>query len=108
MPRQILDAFAQLPVFSDTRMIQVEAHLLKMIFEVIGRTAPFSAVHHARKLVEGLLIESKCFAHFARSGTVPIGDDIRRHRSPELSVTLIYVLNRFLSLVSARQVEIDV
>jgi len=48
MARQILDAFAQLPVFSDTRMIQVEAHLLKMIFEVIRRTAPFAAVHHAR------------------------------------------------------------
>ncbi len=59
MPRQILDAFAQLPVFSDTGMIQIEAHLLKMIFEVIGWTAPLAAIHHARKLVESVLIESK-------------------------------------------------
>src|SRR5713226_8715298 len=108
MPRQILNAFAQLPVFLDARMIQVESHLLKMIFEVIGWTAPFAAVHYARKLVEGLLIESERFAHFPRGGAVPIGDDVRRHRRPELAVTLIDVLNRLLSLVSARQVEIDI
>src|SRR6266481_10032752 len=108
MPRQILDAFAQLPVFSDARMIQVEAHLLKMIFEVIRRTAPFAAVHYARKLVESLLIEPKRFAHFARSGTVPIGDDVRCHRGTKLAVALIYILNRLLSLVSARQIEIDI
>src|SRR5260370_34349314 len=94
MPRQVLDAFAQLPVFSDARMIQVEAHLVKMIFERIGWTAPFTAVHHARKLVESLLIESKRFAHLSRGGAVTIGDDVRRHRRPELAVALIYVLNR--------------
>src|SRR5258708_26817405 len=108
MPRQILDAFAQLPIFPDARMVQVEAHLLKMIFEVIRWTAPFAAVHDARKLVEGLLIKSERFAHFPRRGAVAIGDDIRRHRRPELAVTLIYVLNRLLSLVPARQVEIDI
>src|SRR5882762_10162019 len=89
-------------------MIQVESHLLKMIFEVIGWTAPFAAVHHARKLVEGFLIKSKRFAYFPRCGTLSIGNDVRRHRRPELAVALIYILNRLLSLVSARQVEIDV
>ena len=108
MPRQVLDAFAQLPVFSDARMIQIEAHLLKMIFEVIRRTAPFAAVHHARKLVESLLIKSKRFAHFARGGTVPIGDDVRGHRGTKLAVALIYILDRLLSLVTAWQVEIDI
>src|SRR6266436_7516596 len=108
MPRQILDAFAQLPVFSDARMIEVEAHLLEMMFEVIRRTAPFAAVHDARKLVEGLLVKSERFAHFPRRGAVAIGDDVRCHRRAELAVTLIDVLNRLLSLVSARQIEIDI
>ncbi len=108
MPRQILDAFAQLPVFPDPRMVQVEAHLLKMIFEVIRWTAPFAAVHDARKLVEGPLIKSERFAHFPRRGAVAIGDDIRSHRRPELAVTLVDVLNRLLSLIPARQVEIDI
>src|SRR5258708_16956955 len=89
-------------------MIQVESHLLKMIFEVIGRTAPFSAVHHTGKPVEGLLIESKRFANFPRGGTVALGDDICWHSCPELAVTLVHILNRLLSLVSARQVEISV
>src|SRR5260370_42409328 len=102
MPRQVLNAFTQLPVFSYARMIQIEAYLLEVAFEVVGRTAPFAAVHHARKLVESLLIESKRFAHFARSGTVPIGDDVRRHRGTELAVALIYILNRLLSLITAR------
>src|SRR5207253_4973702 len=89
-------------------MIQVESHLLKMIFEVIGRTAPFSAVHHTGKPVEGLLIESKRFANFPRGGTVTIGDDVCCHRCAELAVALVDKLNRLLSLVSARQVEIGV
>src|SRR6266566_4260697 len=103
MPRQILDAFAQLPVLADAGMIQVEAHLMKVIFEIVGWTTPFSAVHHARKLVESALIESKRFAHFPCGGTVPVGDDVRRHRGAELAIALIHILNRLLSLVSARQ-----
>src|SRR6267143_972023 len=99
---QILNAFAQLPVLSDARMVQVEPNLLKMIFEIVRWTAPFSAVHHARKLVESVLIESKSFAHLSRSRPVPISNDVRRHCGTELPVPLIHVLNRLLSLVSAR------
>src|SRR5947199_1919456 len=99
---QILNTLAQLPVLSDARMVQIEANFLKMIFEIVRWAAPFSAVHHARKLVEGLLIKSERFAHFPRRGAVAIGNDIRRHRRPKLAVTLVYVLNRLLPLVSAR------
>src|SRR6266403_1093617 len=99
---QILNAFAQLPVFPDPRMVQVETHLLKMIFEVVRWTAPFSAVHHARKLVERVLIESKSFAHLSRSRAVTISNNVRRHCGAELPVPLIHVLNRLFSLVSAR------
>src|SRR5216110_3198806 len=102
MPGQILNAFAQLPVFPNARVVQVEAHLLKMIFEVVRWTAPFPAVHHARKLVERVLIESKSFAHLSRGRTVTISNDVRRHCGAELPVPLIHMLNRLLSLVSAR------
>src|SRR5437660_7952596 len=105
---QILNAFAQLPVLSDARMVQVEAHLLKMIFEIVGWAAPFSAVHHTGKPVEGLLIESKRFANFPRSGAVTIGNDVRRHRGTELAVPLIHVLNCLLPLVTAGQVQVDI
>src|SRR5436309_10297993 len=100
--RQILDAFAQLPVLSDARMVQVEANLLKMIFEIVRWTAPFSAVHHARKLVESVLVESKSFAHLSRSRAVTISNDVRRHCGAELPVPLIHILNRLLSLVATR------
>src|SRR4029077_10250153 len=99
---QILNAFAQRPVLSDTRMVQVEANLLKMICEIVRWAAPFSAVHHARKLVKSVLIESKSFAHLSRSRAVAITNDVRRHRGAELPVPLIHVLYRLLSLVSAR------
>src|SRR5439155_5643441 len=94
MPGQILNAFAQLPVFSDARMVQVEANLLKMIFEIVRWTAPFSTVHYARKLVESVLIESKSFAHLSRSRPVTISNDVRRHCGAELPIPLIHVLNR--------------
>src|SRR5580692_4542570 len=93
--RQILNAFAQLPVFPDPGMLQVEADLLKMIFKIVGGTSPFATVDNASKLVERLLIEPKCFANFSRGGTVAIGDDVRRHRSTELAVSLIHILNCF-------------
>src|SRR6201988_5057780 len=99
---QILDAFAQLPVLSDARMVQVEANLLKMIFEIVRWAAPFSAVHDARQLVESVLIGSNSFAHFSRSRAVTISNDVRRHCGAELPVPLIHVLNRLLSLVAAR------
>src|SRR5437660_12933524 len=108
MPGQILNAFAQLPVFPNARMVQVEANLLKMIFEIVRWAAPFSAVHHARKLVESVLIESKSFAHLSRSRALTIGDDVRRHCGADLPVPLIHVLNCLLSLVSARQVQIEI
>src|SRR5215472_4089487 len=91
---QILNPFAQLPVFPDARMVQVEAHLLKMIFEIVRWPAPFSAVHHARKLVESVLIESKSLTHLPRSRAITIGNDVCRHRGAELAVPLIHVLNR--------------
>src|SRR5258708_8378229 len=100
MPRQILNSFAQLPVFPDARVIQVEAHLLKMIFEVIRRTPPFATVHHARQPVERVLVEPERFADFPRRGAVAIGDDVRGHRGAELAVALLYLLNRLLSLPS--------
>src|SRR5207245_9413004 len=105
--RQILNAFAQLPVFPNARMVQVEADLLKMIFEIVRWAAPFSAVHHARKLVESVLIESKSFAHLSRSRAVTISNDVRRHCCAELPVPLIHVLTHLLSFVSAPQLESD-
>src|SRR5689334_8185040 len=81
---QILNAFAQFPVLSDPRMVQVEAHLLKMIFEIVRWAAPFSAVHHARKLVESVLIESQSFAHLSRRRAVTISNDVCRHCGAEL------------------------
>src|SRR5882724_4177886 len=105
---QILNAFAQLPVLSDARMVQVEANLLKMIVEIVRWAAPFSAVHHARKLIQRLLIESKSFAHLSRSRAVTISNDVRRHCGAKLAVPLINVLNCFLSLVSARKVQVDI
>src|SRR5207249_4995744 len=105
---QILNAFAQLPVLSDARMVQVEANLLKMIFEIVRWAVPLSAVHHARKLVESVLIESKSFAHLSRGRAVAISNDVRRHCRAELAVPLIHVLNRLLSLVSTWQVQVDI
>ncbi len=108
MPRQILNPLAQLPVFPDAGMAQVEAHLLKMMFERVGRAAPFSAIHDTRQLIQSVLIEAKRLADFARSRTVTIRNDVGRHCCAELSIPMIDVLDGLLPLVAARQVEIDV
>src|ERR1700756_2445131 len=98
---KILSAFTQLPVLSAARMVQVEADLLKMIFEVVRWTPPFSAVHHARKLVEGVLVETQRFPHFSCCRAVAISDDVRRHCGAQLAVPLVHVLNCLFPLVSA-------
>src|SRR5690242_17125513 len=105
---QILNAFAQLPVLSDARMVEVEANLLKMIFEIVRWAAPLSAVHHPRKLVQSVLIESKSFANLSRSRTITISNDVCRHRGAELPIPLIHVLDRLFSLVYARQIQINI
>src|SRR5262249_27048075 len=58
--------------------------------------------------IQGVLIESKSFADLPRSGAVTIGDDVGCHRGAELAIALIDVLNCLLSLVSTRQVQIDI
>ena len=90
-------------------MIQVEADLLKVVFEIVGRTSPLAAtVDNAGKLVQRLWVEAKCFADFSRGGAVAVGDDVRRHRGAELTVPLVHILNCFFSLVAAWQIEINV
>src|SRR5437868_7644928 len=105
---QILNTLAQLPVLSDAKMVQIEANLLKMTFEIVRWAAPFSAVHHARKLVESVLFESKSFAHLSRSRALTISNDVRRHCGAELAISLIHVLNHLLSLVSARKIQVNI
>src|SRR5207302_3283236 len=105
---QILNTLTQLPVLSDARMVQVEANLLKMIFEMVRWAAPFSAVHHARKLVDRVRFDSKSFAHLSRSRALTISDDVRRQCGAELAISLIHVLNHLLSLVSARKIQVNI
>src|SRR5258708_37220835 len=52
--------------------------------------------------------ESERLADFAHRAPCAIGDDVRGHRGAAFAVTAIDVLNRFLAIVAAGQIEIDI
>ncbi len=52
--------------------------------------------------------ETERLADFAHRAPCAIGDHVRGHRGAAFAVTAIDVLNRFLAIVAAGQIEIDI
>ena len=108
MPRQILNAHAQLEKFPDARMAHIEAGFAELRFERVGFVLVFPMADEARQPIQRRRIEAQHFADFARGGPAAIGDDIGGHGGAELAVALVDVLNGALALIAAGQIEIDV
>ena len=76
--------------------------------ERLARIDELEMVHHLRELVDHAGLDRERLPHFARGAAAAIGDDVRRHRRPELPVFVVDVLDHALAAIAARQIEIDV
>ena len=89
-------------------MVKVESGVAKTIAEGIVGVLVFPGSDGGRNFIQSLGIEAKRLAHFARRHTVSISNDIGRHGSAALAVTLVHVLDGSLALIAAGQVNIDI
>src|ERR1700733_12550157 len=108
MTRQILHHLAKFKKFADALVRRIETGVMKLPLERIVCVLVFPRAHQTSQAVEGLWIERKRLADFARCRASAISDDVRRHRRAQFSVPLVNILNRALPLVSTWQIEIDI
>src|SRR5215213_3817135 len=79
-----------------------------MTRERVGRIDELEMVHRLGEPIDLGGIDRQRLPHLARSAPAAVRDDIGGHRSAELAVSLVHILDRALTPVAARQVEIDV
>ena len=79
MPRQVLHAQAEIKIFLNARMLEVEPSLQELIGHGVGGGLPLPRAHEFRKLVYALGIETHGFAHLARRGASAISNDVSGH-----------------------------
>ena len=108
MPRQVLQAHAQLQIFTHARMPQIKTGIAELLFQGIVRPLPLPRAHQSRKLIDGFGIEAQRLAHLARRRAPAISDDVGGHGRTQLAVALIDVLDHPLALIAAGQVEINI
>src|SRR5208283_4905489 len=99
---------AQLEIFAQPGMIQIQAGIAETTIECVVGVAVFPGGNGGRYFVEGLGIKTQSLAHFARSHAAAIGDDIGGHGSAALAVAFVQILNHTLTLVAAGKIKIDV
>src|SRR5271155_3389480 len=108
MPRQTLRGDTQLKIFANSRMPQIEPGIAQAVVEGIIFILEFPGGNCRRNSFQRLRIESHRLAHFTRSHAIAICDHVSGHGRSTLPITSINVLNYTLTLITARQIEINV
>src|SRR6185369_4185686 len=106
--RQVLHALIKLEELPDARLLQIQTRIAKLPLAGIVWIFPFPRVDECRETSERFFVEVERLPDFACGRTPAIRDDVCRHGGAEFSVALVNVLDCFLALLSARQIEIDV
>src|ERR1700722_451297 len=92
----------------DMGMLDIEARVLKGMFQGIVFPLPLPLRYQAGKSPQCLWIESHRLASFTPRRFSAIGNYVGGDGGSQLPITRVNVLNRLLALVSRRQIEIDV
>src|SRR5215216_923815 len=106
--RQILDHLIKLEELFNSRLAQIKASFAKLSLGGVVWIFPFPPVYECRETCKRFVVKVEHLPDLARGRAPAISDDVRGHRGAEFSVALVNVLNRLLTLISARQIEIDV
>src|ERR1041385_3736714 len=108
VPRQVLHQLIKLKELFDARLAQIQTGIAKLSLAGVVWIFPFPRVHEAGEACQRFIVEVEHLADFTCGRAPAISNDVRRHRRAEFSITLVNVLNRLLTLIAARQIEIDV
>ncbi len=106
--RKVLHPLTNLQILLDARMLQIESSSREGVCKRIFGAAPLPRRFECRETSCFRSSEAKHFPRFARCGTMPVRGDVRHHRAPQLTVSLIDVLNGALAVGLAWQVEVNV
>src|SRR6266567_6486549 len=108
MTRQILYGLAQLKIFPDTRMAQVEAGIAKAVVEGVIRIAIFPLRDCSRDFAQSFRIEAEDFANFARCHATAVSDDVSSHGGAAFAIAAVQILDDGFAIVAAGEIEINV
>src|SRR5689334_2970019 len=108
MARKILDHLIKLKELSDAWVVEIETGVTKLPLAGIFRVLPFPGMDQAGETGQRVVVKAQHFADLSRRRAAAISNHVSRHRRAQFSVAAVDVLNRLLSLFTARQVEIDV
>ena len=89
-------------------MLHIKSGVAKLSRESVVRTFVFPGAYQAGQTVQCFGIKRQRLAYLPRSGAATIGDDVGGHRRAQFSVAFVHILNRLLTLISTRKIEIDV
>src|SRR6185503_10716214 len=106
--RQILDQLIKLKKLFDARLAQVQTRIAKLSLARVVWIFPFPRVNESGESCQCFVVEVEHLADFTCSRAPAISDNVRGHGRAEFSIALVNVLNRLLTLIAARQIEIDV
>src|SRR6185312_868028 len=108
MARQILDAHTQVEILRDALLREIEARRLEVAVKCVIRPLPLKAAHQRREAVQSLAVKAEDLAYFARREPPAVSAYIGGHRGAELAVALVDILDRFLAIITAWQIQVDV
>ena len=108
MTRQILHRFAQLKIFAQAGMSQIQAGIAEAVVESVVSIAIFPGGNRGGNFVQSLRIEAQRLAHFPPRHAIAISNDVGGHGRAAFTVAFVQILDNALALVAAGQIEIDV
>ncbi len=106
MTRDTLDAPHQIDHQRDLRRRDVHSAALKQRGDIVMVIAKFVGLIEPRQFVDLLRGKAEHLGDLAHRASAAIGDHIRRHRAAAFPVAAINVLDDFLALFAAGQIEI--
>jgi hypothetical protein len=106
--REVLEADAELEVFGDARVLDVEAGMVEGVGHGVVFAAPLPLGNERGEAAEGFLVEAEGLANFAGGGLAAVGDDVGGHSGAEFAVALVNILDGLLAFFFRGKVEVDV
>src|SRR3979411_1588168 len=96
--RKVLNPHAQLKIFGDAWVLDIEAGILEGVGHRIVLAAPLPIANEPRKRAKGSLTGAEGLSCLGSSRLAAIGDHVGRHGCAQLSISLIDVLDGLLLL----------
>src|SRR5579864_9285981 len=105
MARHVLHGEAEFVILAQTRMGEVESRIAEAPVKRVVFVTEFPGSDGSRNFGEGFRVEPKRLAHFACRHAIAISDDVGGHGGATRAVFTVKILDYFLTLIAAGQIE---